>query len=93
MKDPVIDELIDLVINAPDRDSLIVRTRALDRVLLWGHYVIPQYHIRSFRIAFWNKFGRPPVTPQYGLGFDGWWIDQAKAEALQAGITTLKQSN
>ena len=91
--DPVVDELIDLVIKAPDRESLIVRTRALDRILLWGHYVIPQYHIRKFRVAFWNKFGRPSVTPKYGLGFDVWWIDRAKAEALRAGMASLKQSN
>ncbi len=93
IKDPVIDELIDLVINAPDRESLILRTRALDRVLLWGHYVIPQYHIRSFRVAYWNKFSRPRIAPKYGFGFDTWWVDQAKVDALEAGITSLKQSN
>ena len=47
IKDPVIDELIDLVIMAPDRQSLVTRTRALDRVLLWGHYVIPSWHLKD----------------------------------------------
>ena len=68
------DALIDLVISAPDRETLITRTRALDRVLLWEHYVVPHWHIRSYRVAYWNKFSRPRVTPKYTLGFDTWWI-------------------
>jgi len=82
IKDPVIDELIDLVISAPDRESLIQRTRALDRVLLWGFYVIPSWHLRSYRVAYWNKFSRPAISPKYALGLDTWWIDPAKAAAL-----------
>lgn len=74
IKDPVVDELVELVINAPDRTSLINRTRALDRVLLHGHYVIPHWHIRNFRVAYWNKFGRPAISPKYALGFDTWWV-------------------
>jgi len=80
--DPVVDKLVDLVIAAPDRPSLVNRTRALDRVLLWGQYVIPQWHITSFRVAYWNKFGRPTVSPPYDLGFDTWWVDAAKQAAL-----------
>ena len=76
------DKLIELVISAPDRKSLITRTRALDRVLSWGHYLIPQWHIRTFRVAHWDKFGRPATTPRYGLGFDGWWVDARKQAAL-----------
>jgi microcin C transport system substrate-binding protein len=53
-------------------------------VLLWGHYVVPHWHIRHFRVAYWNKFVRPAVTPKYGLGFDGWWIDPALAADLAA---------
>ena len=82
IKDPVIDELIDLVISAPDRESLIVRTHALDRVLLWGHYVIPNWHIQAWRVAYWNRFSRPEKTAKYNLGFDTWWIDPAKDAAL-----------
>jgi len=82
VRDAVIDRLIELVISAPDRQSLIHRTRALDRLLLWGHYVIPHWHIQSFRVAHWDKFGRPGVTPKYGLCFDCWWIDPAKEAAL-----------
>ena len=78
IEDPVADALIDLVIAAPDREGLIARTRALDRVLLSGHYVIPHWHIRHYRVAYWNKFGRPPVTPKYSLGFDSWWVDASQ---------------
>jgi microcin C transport system substrate-binding protein len=82
ISDPVVDRLIDLVIQAPDRASLVARTRALDRVLLWGHYVIPNWHIRAYRAAYWNKFGRPSVAPKYALGFDTWWVDPKKEAAL-----------
>lgn len=82
IKDPVVDALIDQIITAPDRQALVDRTRALDRVLLWGHYVIPHFHIRDFRVAYWNQFGHPEVTPDYGLGLWTWWVDSDKAEAL-----------
>jgi microcin C transport system substrate-binding protein len=82
IKDPVVDRLIDLVIAAPDRPGLVARTRALDRVLLWGHYVIPHWHIRAFRVVYWDKFGRPAVSPKYALGFDTWWVDAQKEAAL-----------
>jgi microcin C transport system substrate-binding protein len=82
VKDPVVDALVEEVISAPDRQSLVDRTRALDRVLLWGYYVIPQWHLQSFRVAYWDKFGRPKVTPKYSLGFDTWWIDPEKAARL-----------
>ena len=84
IKDPAVDALIDLVIAAPDRQSLVHRTRALDRVLLWGHYVIPHWHIPYFRVAYWNKFGRPAVAPKYALGFDTWWVDAEKEAALSS---------
>ncbi|MFU8857482.1 MAG: extracellular solute-binding protein [Deferrisomatales bacterium] len=90
VKDPVVDALVDLVIAAPDRESLIHRTRALDRVLLWGHYVIPHWHIRSFRVAYWDKLGRPEATPKYSLAFDAWWVDTAREAALKARGVNLK---
>jgi len=82
ISDPVVDKLIDLVISAPDRESLVNRTRALDRVLLWGFYVIPNWHIQVFRVAYWDKFGRPEVSPKYSLGLDTWWVDPEKAAGL-----------
>jgi microcin C transport system substrate-binding protein len=81
--DPVVDELVEMVIAAPNQAELVARTRALDRVLLQHNYTIPQWHSRSFRIAFWERFGRPEKTPRYGLGFPGgWWIDPARDAAL-----------
>jgi len=90
IKDPAVDTLVDLVIAAPDRESLVRRTRALDRVLLWGHYVIPHWHIRSFRVAYWDKFGRPDEVPPYALGFESWWVDRSREASLKAKRVTLK---
>jgi len=84
VRDPVVDALVEEVISAPDREALIHRTRALDRVLLSGHYVIPNWHTRVFRVAYWDKFERPSVTPKYSLGFNTWWVDSDKATALEA---------
>ena len=81
VRDPAVDRLIELIIAAPDRPALIARTRALDRVLLWGHYVIPQFHVTAFRVAYWNRFGRPAVSPKYDLGFDTWWIEPGGGRA------------
>ena len=86
---PVIDALVELVIAAPDREELIARTRALDRVLLNGAFVIPQWHLRAFWIAYWNRFGRPDRNPKYGLGFDTWWIDPTLDRALAEAKRTL----
>jgi microcin C transport system substrate-binding protein len=82
IKDPVVDKLIDLVITAPDRKGLVARTQALDRVLLWGAYGIPQWHINIFRVVYWDKFGRPAINPKYALGFTTWWVDPQKEAAL-----------
>jgi microcin C transport system substrate-binding protein len=82
IKDPVVDELIELIISAPDRDSLVARTRALDRVLLWGHYVIPHRHVSVDRVAYWNKFLHPKVTSDQGYQIDTWWVDQSRETAV-----------
>jgi microcin C transport system substrate-binding protein len=83
VKDPVVDELVELVIAAPDRESLVQRTRALDRVLLWGHYGIPQWTSPFTRLLSWNKFGRPPEVPLQGISLDTWWYDANKAAILE----------
>jgi len=84
ISDPAIDRLIELVISAPDRQALVTRTRALDRVLLWHWYMIPQWHLSAFRIAYWDVFGMPKTNPKYGLPIDDtWWIDAAKLKAMQ----------
>jgi microcin C transport system substrate-binding protein len=83
IRDPSVDRLIELLIQAPDRKALVARTRALDRVLLWGFYVIPHFHLQAFRAAYWDRFARPAVAPKYAFGFDTWWIDPRKDAALQ----------
>ncbi len=90
IKHPVVDALIDLVISAPDRDSLIHRTRALDRVLLWNYYVIPQWHISAYRVAYWDKFRSPAIQPKYSLGVQTWWIDPALAGSLDERKRAVK---
>jgi len=83
ISDPVIDKLIEHVIAAPDRKALVTATRALDRVLQWGQWLVPHWHIKYDRIAFWNKFGRPAITPSHGNQFMAWWIDADKEMALE----------
>ena len=87
--DPVVEDLIEKIIAAPDRVSLIAVSTALDRVLQWGYYVIPNWHINAFRLAYWDKFGRPETTPKYGTGTGTWWVDLAKVAAIAAGKSGL----
>lgn len=74
VQDPVVDQLVNFVIDSPDRSSLIERVHALDRVLLWGYYGIPGWHSKTSRIAYWNKFGMPEKKPKDGIGFNTWWV-------------------
>jgi len=84
IKNPAIDKLIERVIYTKDRDDLVAATRALDRVLLWNHYVVPQWNYPKLRTARWDRFGRPSELPKYGLsGFPAlWWYDVDKAAKL-----------
>ncbi len=82
IKNPVIDEIVKRIVSAADRDAQATATKALDRVLLHNHYVIPQYFAPVYRLAYWNKFERPDIIPTNGLGFNTWWIDPDKEAAL-----------
>ncbi|WGS21390.1 MULTISPECIES: extracellular solute-binding protein [unclassified Bradyrhizobium] len=86
IKNPVIDKLIERVIFATDREDLVAATKALDRVLLWNHYVVPQWNYPKVRTARWDRFGRPAQLPKYGLsGFPLiWWYDADKAAKLKS---------
>lgn len=85
IKDPAIDTLIDRVVFAKDRAELVAATRALDRVLLWNHFIVPQWHYPFERVATWDVFGRPDMLPsQDPTQLQSWWIDEAKAKALAA---------
>lgn len=88
IKDPVIDQLVEELIAAPTRADLITHSRALDRILQWRYYVVPNWHMGASRIAYWDKFGRPATLPEptYGIGTSGWWIDPAKEQALASKI-------
>jgi len=90
INDAVVDELIAKLIAAPDRKSLVTATRALDRVLQWGFYLIPHWHLNYDRLVFWNKFERPSVTPVGGAQFGTWWINQDAADATEEGLKSLK---
>ena len=87
LKDPAVDSLVEGLINADSRQSLISYTRALDRVLLWGHYVVPNWHIKTWRVAYWNRFEHPKVTPQYDIGLHTWWARAQSPEAAAAKAT------
>ena len=81
IKNPAVDALIERVIFAKDRTELVAATRALDRVLLWNHYVVPQFTYNKTRAARWDRFGRPEKLPEYGsASFPGiWWWDAERA--------------
>ena len=84
IKDAAIDKLIERVIFAKDRDDLVAATRALDRVLLWHNFVVPQWNYPKVRTARWDRFGRPAQMPKYGLSaFPSiWWFDKDKANKI-----------
>jgi microcin C transport system substrate-binding protein len=85
IQNPAVDDLIDQIIFAKDRDELVALTRALDRVLLWNHYVVPQWFSPARRIAYWDKFDHPERLPHRAIGFtDVWWYDADGAQSAQA---------
>ena len=93
IKNKAVDELVQELIQSPDRPSLVAHTRALDRVLQYGYYLIPQYHLSAFRIAYWDKFRRPAVSPKYAVGLDTWWVDPNAEKSVEAkkGTEAVKQ--
>ena len=91
IKDPVIDELIEKIIAAPSRSGLITSVRSLDRVLQWGHWVIPHWHAKFDRVAYWDKFGRPKITPLQGNQFTTWWVDKEREKALKGKLASSKE--
>ena len=87
LKDPAVDSLVEGLINADSRQSLVAHTRALDRVLLAGHYVIPNWHIKTWRVAYWDRLQHPEVTPLYDVGLMTWWA-KTDAPAVPAPVST-----
>lgn len=85
IKNPAIDTLIDEIIYAKDRATLVAASRALDRVLLWNHYLVPQFFSPDTRTARWNRFGMPETEPDYGIATSTWWWDEDKAANVKKG--------
>jgi microcin C transport system substrate-binding protein len=77
--DPVVDALVQELLRTTDYQRQIVVVRALDRVLLAGHYLVPHWHSETYNVAYWNRFGRPKAPVRAGVVFDAWWIDPALA--------------
>jgi microcin C transport system substrate-binding protein len=84
IKNPAVDALIDRVIYAKNRDELVAATKALDRVLLWNFYVVPQWFAGVSRTARWDRFAHPPTMPKYAAAAFPtiWWWDEDKAAKL-----------
>jgi len=86
IKDPAIDTLVEQLINAQTRHSLIIHCRALDRVLQWNYFVVPNWYLPADRLVYWDKFSMPAKRPDppYGVGSTGWWIDPQRAKTIDA---------
>ena len=78
----IVDSIIEKIISSKDREELIINTKALDRVLLWNHYVIPQWHISSYRTLYWDIFDKPKIRPKYSLGTNTWWVNSTKSNTI-----------
>jgi microcin C transport system substrate-binding protein len=84
--DPAVDTLIEKVVFAANRETLVAATRALDRVLLANNYMVPQWYAAKDFYVYWDRFNRPERLPLYNFGFPGvWWYDQVKADKVKAG--------
>jgi microcin C transport system substrate-binding protein len=75
LKNPVIDALVEKLVYAHDREALVTAARALDRALLWGEYVVPNWYIDSHRVVYWDKFGKPAQFPLYYSNGESWMTD------------------
>jgi microcin C transport system substrate-binding protein len=75
INDPVVDQLIDKVVSASNRQELTTAMNALDRVLLWRHYSVPNWHLDYHRLAYWKRFGKPEAQPPFKLGAESWWSE------------------
>ena len=93
IKNPAVDALIERVIFAKNRAELVAATKALDRVLLWNHYVVPQWTYGKERTARWDRFGRPDALPKYGVSAFPtiWWWDARRRPRRVAPVTGSRQ--
>ena len=82
IKNPVIDDVIQQLIRAPDREQLVIRTKVLDRLLRAGYYQIPTYGKGENWFAYWNMYHQPKVKPKLSTGIDYWWSDAEQAKKV-----------
>jgi microcin C transport system substrate-binding protein len=84
LKDPAVDQIVELIVRAPDRESLVTACRALDRVLSWHMFVVPQFNTGKELVAYWNRFARPEKHAKYApFSLDTWWVDESKDRVLK----------
>lgn len=81
VKNSIVDDLVMRIQRAQTMEQLAPAAKALDRVLLWNQYVIPHWYMSAWRVVYWNKFGRPKITPEYNIGIDAWWYEPQKSVA------------
>ncbi|MCP4008922.1 MAG: ABC transporter substrate-binding protein [Proteobacteria bacterium] len=82
IRSEVIDTLVEELIQSPDRETLTAYVKAIDRLLLFGFYVVPNWHLAADRILFWDKFGRPDIPLKNGVNYRRWWFDESKVARL-----------
>ena len=82
IQDEVIDALVDGIIKAPDRETLTANVKAIDRLLMFGFYVVPNWHLAADRILYWDKFGRPDIALKNGVNYMRWWFDDTRLASL-----------
>jgi microcin C transport system substrate-binding protein len=84
IKNPAVDKLIERLVFANSREELVAATKALDRVLLWNNYIVPQWTYSKQRTARWDRFSHPDKLPEYGAAAfpTVWWWDAAKAAKI-----------
>lgn len=94
VKNAAIDDLIEQLVQTKDQEKLHAQVRALDRLLQWSFYVVPQWHIDHDRVLYWDKFGRPEQRPLYGEAAaiaDAWWVVPEKAQALADRLASVQK--
>ncbi|MCU1773071.1 extracellular solute-binding protein [Pseudomonas sp. 13B_3.2_Bac1] len=89
LANPAVDQLIDGLVKADTREAMVHYARALDRVLQWGYYMIPNYYSKGTPTVYQNRFGMPPVQPAYDEGLNTWWEVSAKPLTTQQMHTQL----
>lgn len=92
VKNPAVDAMVDKIIRAPSREQLIINTRAMDRLLRAGYYMIPTYSKSKYWVAYWDMYAYSAKRPKYDLGLDYWWVDPVKEKRVIQYLQGQNQS-